>query len=168
MSTNHENIRPSPHEDFNNLALLSSWNVWSMRRKRSRQSLLDDLNGIDPVIQKHMTISVTANPASEANKEVMLLQHQYQQYKLDNTRRFITKKEFQVDINRITKHRRSTFQDQIFGVSKLRRLKYHKSKKLPSYHMNGGNQDYDTHYTFWRNLNALTGSIHAKKFDPTH
>ena len=167
MATNRGNFR-RPQEDYDNSALVASWNAWSLRRKRSKQSLLDDLIGIDPIVQKHMTISVTDRAALEAENEVAILQHQCQQYKLDGTKRYIIKNEVQVDVHRLTKHRRSPLQDQLSRVAKLRRLNYHKSKKVPSYLTNGGHCDNDNQYTFWRNLNALTGGFHGKTFDLTH
>ena len=58
MRNNMSRVRKElrqPHEDHDDLAQLSSWNAWSLRRKRSTQNLLDDLIIIDPIIQKHMT-----------------------------------------------------------------------------------------------------------------
>jgi hypothetical protein len=167
MATDHGNFR-LPLEDSNNLALLPSWNAWSLRRKRSKQSLLDDLIGIDPVIQKHMTIAATSSATLETKKEVVLQHHQCQQHDFDNAEHCIPKQESHVDFHRMTKHRLPPFQDQLNRVAKLRRLNYTKSKKLASYRSNGHNNSNDTQYTFWRNLNALTGNIHGKTFDLTH
>ena len=126
MPSDHATFR-LPQEEYNEVPeeLLSSWTAWSLRRKRSKQSLLNDSIGIDPVIQKHMTISATSNTACEATEEVMLPQYQYKSHKLDYTNRHIIKKEFQVEnVHRTTKHHRARFQDQISRVAKLRRLNY--------------------------------------------
>lgn len=165
MPSDHATFR-LPQEEYKKVPveLLASWTAWSLRWKRSKQSLLDDSIGIDPVIQKHMTICATSN-----TEDVILPQYQYQSHKLDYKNRYIIKKEFQVDnVHRTTKHHRVRFQDQLSRVAKVRRLNYHKSTTVPSYHNNDGNRNNDTQYTFWRNLNVLTGSIHGKTFDLTH
>jgi hypothetical protein len=167
MSIVRKNIR-QPYEDYNNLQLAqtSSWNAWSLRRKRSTQNLLDDFIGIDPIIQKHMTLSADAGDAFD----IILLQHQYPQYMIRTIDRCIANKAFQTEAtgNRSSKQRRTPFQDQLSRVAKLRRLNYQPSTKLPSSRTTGSNNGYHHQYTFWRNLNALTGSIHGKTFDLTH
>lgn len=161
MSIVRKNIRQP-------LAQTPSWNAWSLRQKRSTQNLLDDSIGIDPIMQKHMTLAAGAGDAFD----IMLLQHQYQQYMISTTDRCIANIAFQTEVtgNRSSKQRHAPFQDQISRAAKLRRLNYQPpSTKLPSYrNSNNGFHDIDHQYTFWRNLNALTGSIHGKTFDLSH
>jgi hypothetical protein len=154
-----------PQEDHHNLALFSTWNAWSLRRKRSKQNLLDDLIGIDSIVQRHMTISATASAALETKKEILLLQHQHQQYMLNKTKQCIAKKQIEAEVNWATKQRHDYWQDEISRVPKMRRLNFHPSKKLP---IDCDNQDSENQFTFWRNLNTLTGSIHGKTFDLKH
>jgi hypothetical protein len=166
MTADHDNFR-RPQEECNSLVLLSTWNDLSLRRKKSKKGLLDDLDDIDPVIQKHMTISTRD---WEAMKEIphVLLQRQFHPQKLDDTKRYIAAQKIRVDVHRIGKYRRSKCQDKHSGVTKLRLLNFHKSKKIPLLDSNGGNYDNDTQLTFWRHLNALTGSIHGTHSNPMY
>ena len=171
MSTKSKRFQ-QPHDDYkNDLELLSSWNAWSMRRKRSKHNLLDDLIDIDSIVQRHMTITSYASATLQSKKEKVLFQHRFQlvfqQNKLEYTKPSIAKYESQGKANRETKQNRAPWHDQRSRVPKVRRLNYHSSNfKLPSGRDN--HQNSDNQFLFWKNLNAFTGNIPGKRFDLTH
>jgi hypothetical protein len=157
-------------ENLNHEASLSSWKAWNITKKLSKNNLLNDFNDIDPIVQRHMTLS-SATSRVVMKKDAERKQYHRQRhdvkcavtanrmqktYRMHPTYRHLKQERFPLP---------SAFNFTARHVAKSRRLMNNSSDIMMSF---SGSFDMDNQRIFWKNLRAITGNIHTNAQNLTH